>query len=94
MRTRDLRGSSALAYEADMVLILSSKENIVSREHLVYDLGSIKRFRRWAIITIEKNRSGQGQVELEVQKDFEHGRFYPQVQVINERLIEERIFTT
>ena len=94
MRTRDLRGSSALAYEADLVLILSSKENIVSREHLVYDLGSLKRFRRWAVITIEKNRSGQGQVELEVQKDFEHGRFYPQAQVVTERLIEERVFTT
>ena len=94
MRTRDLRGSSALAYEADLVLILSSKEHIVSREHLVYDLGSRKRFGRWAVITVEKNRSGQGQVELEVQKDFEHGRFYPEARVVTERLIEERVFTT
>jgi len=94
MRTRDLRGSSALAYEADLVLILSSKENIVSREHLVYDLGSKKRFGRWSVITVEKNRSGQGQVELEVQKDFEHGRFYPEAQIVTERLIEERVFTT
>jgi replicative DNA helicase len=93
MRTRDLRGSSALAYEADLVIILSSKENIVSREHLVYDLGSVRRFRRWAVITVEKNRHGLGQVELEVQKDFEHGRFHPQAQVVTERLIEERIFT-
>ena len=94
MRTRDLRGSSALAYEADLVMILSSKENIVSREHLVYDLGAIKRFRRWVVLTVEKNRHGMGQVELEIQKDFEHGRFHPQAQVVTERLIEERIFTT
>ncbi len=94
MRTRDLKGSSALAYEADLVLILSSKENVVSREHLVYDLGSIKRFRRWAIITVEKNRHGLGQVELEVQKDFEHGRFHPEAKVVDEQLIEERVFTT
>ncbi len=94
MRTRDLRGSSALAYEADLVLILSSKENIVSREHLVYDLGSANRFRRWSIITVEKNRSGLGQVELEVQKDFEHGRFLPHANVVTERLVEERVFTT
>ena len=94
MRTRDLRGSSALAYEADLVLILSSKENIVSREHLVYDLGSVQRFRRWAVITVEKNRHGLGHVELEVEKDFEHGRFHPQARVVTERLIEERIFTT
>ncbi len=94
MRTRDLRGSSALAYEADMVMILSSKEQIVSREHLVYDLGSAKAFRRWAVVTVEKNRHGLGQVELEMQKDFEHGRFHPAVQIVTERLIEERVFTT
>jgi replicative DNA helicase len=94
MRTRDLRGSSALAYEADLVMILSSKENIVSREHLVYDLGAINRFRRWAVLTVEKNRHGMGQVELELEKDFEHGRFHTDAQVVTERLIEERIFTT
>lgn len=94
MRTRDLRGSSALAYEADLVLILSSKENIVSREHLVYDLGSRSRYEQWSVLTVEKNRSGQGQVELELQKDFAHGRFHPRAQVVTERLIEERVFTT
>lgn len=94
MRTKDLRGSSALAYEADVVLILSSKENIVSREHLVYDLGAIKIYRRWSVITVEKNRHGTGSIELEVQKNFEHGRFHPHVRVVSERLIEERIFTT
>ena len=67
---------------------------VVSREHLVYDLGSAKRFRRWSVITVEKNRSGQGQVELEVQKDFEHGRFLPDAKVVTERLVEERVFTT
>ncbi len=93
MRTRDLRGSSALAYEADLVLILSSKENIVSREHLVYDLGSRGRYEQWSVLTVEKNRSGQGKVELELQKDFEHGRFHPQARLVTERLIEERVFT-
>ena len=77
-----------------MVLILSSKENIVSREHLVYDLGSIQRFRRWAVITIEKNRSGQGQVELEVREGLRARPLLPPGPVVNERLIEERVFTT
>ncbi|MBM6404718.1 AAA family ATPase [Phycicoccus sp. CSK15P-2] len=94
MRTSDLRGSSALAYEADVVLILSSKEKIVSREHLVYDLGAVKVFRRWSVVTVEKNRHGSGQIELELHKNFEHGRFQPKARVVAERLIEERIFTT
>lgn len=94
MRTRDLRGSSALAYEADIVLILQSKENIVAREHLTYDLNAAKIYRRWVVISVEKNRFGGGQVELEVEKDFEHGRYRPHVRVVSERLIEERVFTT
>ena len=94
MRTQDLRGSSALAYEADVILILASKENIVSREHLVYDLGASKVFRRWSVLTVEKNRHGADSIELEVQKDFEHGRFHPKARVVAERLIEERVFTT
>ncbi|GIL35973.1 AAA family ATPase [Phycicoccus jejuensis] len=94
MRTRDLRGSSALAYEADIVLILQTKENIVAREHLTYDLGAIKTYRRWVVISVEKNRFGGGQIELEVEKDFEHGRYRPQVRVVGERLIEERVFTS
>ncbi len=40
MRVHDLRGSSALAYEADVVLILNDKYDVVARHHLVYDLGT------------------------------------------------------
>ena len=45
MRTHDLRGSSALAFEADVVMIVGDKVDIVSREHLVYDLGNISASR-------------------------------------------------
>jgi hypothetical protein len=40
MRTSHLRGSSAVAYEADCVLMLNNKFDVVARHHLVYDLGS------------------------------------------------------
>ena len=77
MRTHDLRGSSALAFEADVVLIVGDKVDIVSREHLVYDLGNIQRFRGWSVLTMEKNRHGQARIELEFAKDFEHGASTP-----------------
>ncbi len=38
MRVSDLRGSSALAYEADVMLILNDKYDIVAKHHLVYHL--------------------------------------------------------
>ena len=46
MRLSDLRGSSALQYEADIGLILNNKFAIVSREHMVYN--PIGRRRRCA----------------------------------------------
>ncbi len=91
MRTHDLRGSSALAFEADVVLIVNDKVDIVSREHLVYDLGNIQRFRGWSVVSVEKNRHGKAHVELEFAKDFEHGRFHTDGQEVTERLIDDRI---
>jgi replicative DNA helicase len=94
MRAEHLRGSSALAYESDVVLVLSDKADIVSREHLVYDLTSMQRYRQWAVVTVEKNRHGEDHVELEFRKDFAHGRFDPVGGLVQERLIEERVFRT
>jgi replicative DNA helicase len=94
MRTHDLRGTSSLAYEADIVLILSDKVDVVSREHLVYDLGNVQRFRDWSVISFEKNRHGRANVELEFTKDFEHGRFHTEGQQVAERLIDERVIVS
>jgi replicative DNA helicase len=92
MRVNDLRGSSALAYEADVVLILNDKYDIVAKHHLVYHLGNAERFRHWVVMSIEKNRNGADHLELEFQKRFDQGRFEPAGRVVEEQLIEERVF--
>ena len=40
----------ALAYEADTVLMLNNKYDVVARHHLVYDAGNVERFKHWAVI--------------------------------------------
>jgi replicative DNA helicase len=92
MRVHDLRGSSALAYESDVVLILNEKYDVVAKHHLVYHLGNAERFRQWVVMSIEKNRNGVDHLELEFQKRFEQGRFQPEGRVVEEQLVEERIF--
>jgi replicative DNA helicase len=92
MRVHDLRGSSALAYEADIVLILNDKYSVVARHHLVYHLDNAERFRQWVVLTIEKNRGGIDKIELEFLKRFEHGRFDRDGRIVAEQLIEERVF--
>ena len=93
MRSSHLRGSSALAYEADTVLILNNKFDVVARHHLVYDLSSAEKFRAWAVLSIEKNRSGLDKVDMEFRTRFDHGRFEQDGRLVTEQLIDERVFT-
>ena len=93
MRTHHLRGSSALAYEADVILVLSNKFDVVARHHLTYDLGNAERFRQWAVLSVEKNRFGRDGVDLEYRKRFEQGRFEAEGREVTEQLIDDRIFT-
>jgi replicative DNA helicase len=92
MRVQHLRGSSALAYEADVVLIMNDKFDVVARHHLMYDLGSAERFRSWAVLSIEKNRSGADKIDLELCKRFEHARFEGSGRRVTEQLVDERVF--
>jgi replicative DNA helicase len=92
MRATHLRGSSALAYEADIVLVLNNKYDIVARHHLTYDLGNADRFREWAVLTVEKNRFGRDGVVLEFRTRFDQGRYEPAGRAVKEQLIDERIF--
>jgi replicative DNA helicase len=92
MRANDLRGSSALAYEADVVLVLNNKFDIVARHHLTYDLGNAERFRDFAVLTIEKNRFGRDGAVLQFRTRFDQGRFEPEGSEVKEQLIDERVF--
>lgn len=93
MRVHHLRGSTALGYEADVVMIMENKFDVVARHHLVYNLGNADRFREWVVLSLEKNRSGVGGVSLEYRKRFEQSRFDIDGQVVSEQLVDDRVFT-
>ena len=90
-RLRDLRGSTALAYEADVALMLNDKYDVVARNHLMYGGSEVERFHDWVVCSIEKNRNGVAGGDLEFEKDFGHGRFEPDGRVVLEMLANERL---
>lgn len=92
LRVHNLRGSSALAYEPDVILLMNDKYDIVARHHLVFDVGNAERFRNWAVFTIEKNRSGLDRIDLEFEKHFEQSRFDTKGRAVAEQLVDERVF--
>lgn len=92
LRVQHLRGSSALAYEADVVLLLNDKYDVVARHHLVYDVTNAERFRDWAVLSIEKNRGGLARIDMEFRKHFAQARFDSDGQLVREQLVDERVF--
>jgi replicative DNA helicase len=92
LRTHHLRGSSALAYEADVVLVMNDKFDVVARHHLVYDVSNAENFRNFVVVSIEKNRNGLDRIDLQFRKRFEQGRFDPDGSAVPEQLVDERVF--
>ncbi len=90
MRFTDLRGSSALQYEADVGLVFNNKWAVVSREHLVYNPIQAQAMRNWIVITMEKNRAGRNAVDMEFPLDAAHFRVEPEGRFVRERLVDER----
>ena len=92
LRNHHLRGSSAINYEADIILILNEKYNIVAKVNIEFNPYQAQRFRDWVIVSVEKNRGGQNNVDLEFQKHFEFSCFDANGRTVQEKLIEERLY--
>jgi replicative DNA helicase len=92
LRNHHLRGSSAINYEADIILIMNEKYSIVAKVNIEFNPYQAQRFRDWIIVTVEKNRAGQNSIDLEFEKHFEFSCFDPTGRSVQEKLIEERLF--
>jgi replicative DNA helicase len=89
LHLRHFRGSTALAYEADAVVVLNDKLAVVSRAHLAYSPTRAEEFHRQVVFSVEKNRNGSPDINLEFEKDFGHYRFHPRGRWVAERLWTE-----
>jgi replicative DNA helicase len=92
LRNHHLRGSSALNYESDVILILNEKYNIVAKVNIEFNPYQAQRFRDWTILTVEKNRAGRDSVDFEFEKHFDYSCFDPHGRQVQEKLIEERLY--
>ncbi len=92
LRAQHLRGSTALAYEADVLLVLAHKYSVIARHHLVFDAGAAERYKDWAVVSVEKNRNGRDGVDLEFRKRFDQSRYEQDGNRVAEKLVDERLF--
>lgn len=92
LRLHHLRGSSALAFESDVAIILNEKFRCLSKVHLAYDPVRAETFKDWVVFSIEKNRGGPSLIDVEFRKDFAHFRFDSDGGIVVEKLLDERIY--
>jgi len=92
MRAQHLRGSTALAYEADVLLVLAEKYDVVARHHLVFNAASAQGFRDYAVLTVEKNRNGRDGLDIQFKKRFDQSRYEGDGDRVAEQLIDERVY--
>ena len=93
LRMHHLGGSASLAYEADVVLLMNEKFDIVSRSQMTHDLTAAESFKNQVVFTVEKNRDGADMVDLQFRKQYEYLRLDPAGESLSERLIDERLIT-
>ena len=87
-----LTGASAIAYEADLALIMNEKSSIVSRVHVNSDPLRLKSFHEWIVLTIEKNRRGPAPIDLEFRKELQFFRFDSAGRYVSEKLIDDVLY--
>ena len=92
MRPYHLWGGSAVAYEADVIMMMADKWEAVSKLHIEFNVVRAQQYHDWVVCSIEKNRSGKDLVNMEFQKLFAYSCFQPQGATVEEYLIDERIF--
>jgi replicative DNA helicase len=88
----NFRGSTAIAYEADVIVLLEEKMRAVSRVHAAYDLTRTPSFRERVVFSVVKNRSGRSGVDLEFRKQFSCYRFDPVGDFVGENLVDGLLY--
>lgn len=92
LRLSHLRGAAAVAYEADVILMLNEKHLAVSKLHSAFDPLRAETFKHYTVISIDKNREGEHGIDTEFRKDFAHVRFDPRGGYVEERLVDELLY--
>lgn len=88
MRLHHLRGSAALAHEADIAIVMNEKAVAVSKAHLAFDPVRAEQFKRWVVLSVEKNREGAPDMNIEFRKDLANYRFEPEGGFVAEALVD------
>jgi replicative DNA helicase len=91
MHLYHLRGSSALDYECDIAILMNNKFHILSKDHVSFNPYKSESYRDWVVFTLEKNRAGRAMIDVEFKMHPQHFCFNPKGNLVEQKLIDEKI---
>ncbi len=91
MHLYHLRGSSALDYECDIAILMNNKFHILSKDHVSFNPYKSESYRDWVVFTLEKNRAGRAMIDVEFRMHAQHFCFNPKGNLVEQKLIDEKI---
>ena len=74
-------------------MLLNNKYDVVARHHLVYNVGNVERFKLFAVLSVEKSRTGRTGIDMEFAMRFDQSRFEVEGRIVTEQLVDERVYT-
>ena len=90
LRLEHLLTSAAVAYEADIIMLMNEKYDIVDRRHIEYNKHHAEQYHQYVVLSVEKNRSGSDLIDLELRKQLQYCTFRPDARRVEEHLIAGR----
>ena len=89
LRLDHLEGGAGLAHECDVALLLNEKVSATSPVHLAYDTTRIEEARNQVVVSVEKNRRGPTDINMEFTKDFANFRFDRKGRFVSDTLMDD-----
>lgn len=89
LRLEQLEGGAGLAHECDIALILNEKLTATSPVHLAYDTTRIDEARNQVVVSVEKNRRGPTDINMQYTKDFANFRFRSKGTFVSDTLMDD-----
>ena len=84
-----IKDAASLDPFCDLILILNEKARAVADVAIAFNPAKGEEFSRQVLITVEKNRTGRGGVDIQFEKDFEFYRLNPQGSFLVEKLLTD-----
>jgi replicative DNA helicase len=70
---------------------MNQKWKILSKKHITFNIQAAEQWKNWVVFSVEKNRAGRAEVDLEFALRSEYFCYNPHGGIVEQTLIDEKV---